>query len=91
MALVPSSVCISQSPKPRSYFESGDDLPGEIVLGIVVFVIVVLLFVEAEGEQIGCFVVSVGGIDEVLNPRQCHLERGRRNGRHRGLRPRLSR
>ena len=49
-------------------FEFSNDLPGKIVLGVVVLVIVVLLFVEAEGERIGGFVVSVEGVDEVLAP-----------------------
>jgi hypothetical protein len=50
------------------FFEFGDDLAGVIVLGVVVWVIVVLLFVEAEGEWIGGFVVGVESVDEVLAP-----------------------
>jgi hypothetical protein len=34
----------------------------------VVVVFVVLLFVEAEGERVGGFVVGVEGVDEVLAP-----------------------
>ena len=44
------------------------DLAGEIVLGVVVLVILVLLFEEAEGERVGGFVVSVEGVDEILAP-----------------------
>ncbi len=50
------------------FFEFGDDLVGEVVLGVVVLVVLVLLFVEAEGERVGGFVVSVEGVDEVLAP-----------------------
>ena len=49
-------------------FEFGDDLAGEIVLGVVVLVIFILFFVEAEGQRIGRFVVSVEGVDKVLAP-----------------------
>ena len=49
-------------------FEFGDDLAGEIVLSVVILVVFVLFFVEAEGERIGGFVVSVEGVDEVLAP-----------------------
>ena len=34
----------------------------------MVLVILVLLFVEAEGEWIGGFLVSVEGVDEILAP-----------------------
>ncbi len=37
------------------FFEFGDDLADEIVFGVVVLVILVLLFVEAEGEWVGDF------------------------------------
>ena len=49
-------------------FKFGDDLAGEIVLSVVILVVFVLFFVEAEGEWIGGFVVSVEGVDEVLAP-----------------------
>ena len=49
-------------------FEFGDNLAGEIVLCVVVWIVFVLFFVEAEGERIGGFVVSVEGVDEVLAP-----------------------
>ncbi len=48
------------------FFKFGDDLAGEIVLRIVVFVIFVLLFVEAESERISGFVVGVEGVDDIL-------------------------
>ena len=48
------------------FFEFGDDLAGEIVLGVVVLVILVLFFVEAESEWVGSFVVGVEGVNEVL-------------------------
>ena len=49
-------------------FEFGDDVAGEIVLDVVVLVVFVLLFAEAESERIDGFVVSVEGVDEVLAP-----------------------
>ena len=45
------------------FFEFGDDLAGEIVFGVVIFVVFVLLFVEAEGERVGSFAVGVEGVD----------------------------
>ncbi len=39
-----------------------------MVLGVVVLVIFVLLFVEAEGERVGGFVVSVEGVNKILAP-----------------------
>ncbi len=50
------------------FFEFGDDLAGEIVLGVVVLVVLILLFLEAEGERLGGFIVSVEGVDEILAP-----------------------
>ena len=50
------------------FFEFSTHLSGQIVFGIVVVVLVVLLFVEAECEWIGGFVVSAEGVDEVLAP-----------------------
>jgi len=50
------------------FFEFGDGVAGEIVLCVVVLVIFVLLFVDAEGERIDGFVVSVESVDEVLVP-----------------------
>ena len=50
------------------FFGFGDDLPGEIVLCVVVLVVFVLFFVEAEGERVGGFVVSVERVDKVLAP-----------------------
>ena len=50
------------------FFEFGDDLAGEIVLGVVILVVFVLFFVEAEGEWVGGFFVGVEGVDEVLAP-----------------------
>ena len=44
------------------FFESGDDLAGEIVLDVVILVVFVLFFVEAECEWVGGFF----GVDEVL-------------------------
>ena len=49
-------------------FEFGDDLTGKIVLAVVVLIIFILFFVEAEGEWVGSFIISVEGIDEVLAP-----------------------
>ena len=49
-------------------FEFCNDLSGELVLGIVVFIIVVLLFVEAEGERVGSLIVGLEGVDEILAP-----------------------
>ncbi len=45
-----------------------NDLACEIVFCIVVFVVFVLLFVEAEGERIGGFVVGIECVDEILAP-----------------------
>jgi hypothetical protein len=45
------------------FFEFRDDLSGSIVFDIVVVVLVVLLFGEAEGERVGGFVVGVEGVD----------------------------
>jgi len=39
-----------------------------MVLGVVVLVIFVLLFVEAEGERVGGFVISVEGVNKILAP-----------------------
>ena len=50
------------------FFEFGDDVSSQIVFSIVVIVLVVLLFVEAEGERIGSFVGGVEGVDEALAP-----------------------
>jgi len=47
------------------FFEFGDDLAGEVVLRIVVFVVFALLFVEAESERISGLVVGVEGVDDV--------------------------
>jgi len=41
------------------FFEFGNDTAGKIVLRVVAFVGTVLLFVEAEGKRISCFVVGV--------------------------------
>ena len=46
------------------FFEFGNDLPGEIVLALVVFII----FVEAEGKRVGGFVIGIEGVDDVLTP-----------------------
>ena len=46
------------------FFEFGNDLPGEIVLTLVVFII----FVEAEGKRVGGFVIGIEGLDDVLTP-----------------------
>jgi hypothetical protein len=48
------------------FFEFGDDVSGKIVLCLVV--VFVLFFVEAEGEWVGCFVISVEGVNDVLAP-----------------------
>ena len=47
--------------------EVGDDLAGDIIVGVVVL-IVVLLFVEAESERVGGFIIGVERVDEVLTP-----------------------
>ena len=46
------------------FFEFGNDLPGEIVLALVVFII----FVEAESKRVGGFVIGIEGVDDVLTP-----------------------
>jgi hypothetical protein len=48
------------------FFEFGDDVSGKVVLCLVV--VFVLFFVEAEGEWVGCFVVSVEDVNDVLAP-----------------------
>lgn len=50
------------------FFEFGDDLSGEIVFGVMVIVLVVVLFVEAESERVGGFIIGVERVDEVLTP-----------------------
>ncbi len=34
----------------------------------MVLVVIVLFFLEAKGEEIGCFVVCIEGVDDVLAP-----------------------
>jgi hypothetical protein len=52
--------------EPRVDF--GDDLAGEIVFSVVILVAFTLVFLEVEGEWVGCFAVGVEGVDEVLVP-----------------------
>ncbi len=48
--------------------EFGEDISDKIVLRFVVFIVVfALLFVQAEGERVGRFVVSVVGVNDVLS------------------------
>jgi DNA-binding XRE family transcriptional regulator len=47
------------------FFEFGDNVTGKIVLCLLVCSVFASLFVEAEGEQIGRFLVGVEGVNKV--------------------------